>query len=168
MRHYFTQLAARPLVFSGRTFRFLICAQNAGRAVGVYATEDAAEINVLDAAVAARRGIKAIEVDEYEGLKKKATIALQSVKSGGSRPKLARPPELAMEKAGVVGAASGKNNDEEGMLTRPPAEKLIRLQKVASPKPFSGSEIKTKRASERASAAKIRVARPSVDAGPNT
>lgn len=55
----------------GREFRFLICSQMAGRAAGVYEATDALDIQLLDEAVRARRGIKEIGAEEFAELKKR-------------------------------------------------------------------------------------------------
>jgi hypothetical protein len=166
-KYYFTQLASRPMTLSGKQYRFLICEQVSGRSCGVYEAQDENEERVLDDAVRAKRGVREISPEAYEELKKKATRTIQSPKSAGFRPRLARAPILPplgmQEKTGVVGVASKKGDGEETLITKPKIAELIKIERVNSPKPFSGSETKIKRSSERADRAKIRVARPSVD-----
>jgi hypothetical protein len=165
-KYYFTQLASRPLVLSGKPYRFLICSQMAGRSSGVYMAESEEEIRVMDDAVRARRGVKEIGAEEYEELKKKATRQMQSVKSGGSKPKLVFSPKtpplrLAENAPGV--ASEAKKAAEEAMLVAPPVTTLINVEKVGSPRPFSTSDTKVSRAVKRADRAKVRLVQPSVD-----
>jgi hypothetical protein len=173
-KFYFSQLAARPLVFSGRTFRFLICSKMSGRHAGVYMTEDAEEIKVLDGAVAGKRGIQEIGESDYEDLKKKATLTLQSPKSAGSKPRVAHSPKvppLQLSEGSARGAESGKNadadhEDDQSLISKPAVETLIRVERVASPKPFGNSERAVAKAVRRADAAKIRSVQKAVDSSP--
>lgn len=170
-KSYFSQLASRPLTFSGKSFRFLICSKMAGRSAGIYQTEDPEEIKILDAAVAGRRGIREITEPEAEELKKKATRTLQSPKSGGFKPRLGRSPispPLKLSEENADGAASGRKNEppDETLLTKPESSNLIRIERVNPPKPFSGSDTKVERAASRAKHvknAKIRVVQPAID-----
>jgi hypothetical protein len=160
-KFYFTTVAARPLTFQNRKFSFLVCSTAGGRANGVFATEDAGEQAVLDAAVQSRRGVKEIGADEYEQLKKKATKMPASSNFGGFKPRIVQPPILPQ--MAVEGRAAAPHAGQpaakpvaETLPPSPTIGSLVKTQKVASPKPFANSEKKTKQAADRA---KIRVAR---------
>lgn len=143
----------------GREFRFLICSQMAGRAAGVYEATDPVDIQLLDDAVRARRGIKEIGAEEFAELKKKVTRTPQSLKSGAFRPKPVPsipPMELAVEKAGVAFAAGSSpkgaspNNEEQLAVGAPPVRDLIREQRVNPPKPFAAADEKAVKSAQRA------------------
>ena len=169
-KFYFTTLAARPLTFSGRVFKFLVCGISSGRACGVYKAEDPAEIAVLDDAVRGKRGIKEVSPEEGAELEKK-TAQIQTFASGReSGPRVVQPPilpQLAVESAPGVpanGRPTGTTPNENllsGPTHRPSIVDLLRQGKVNPPRPFAQSDAKVKKASARADRAKIRVARPS-------
>lgn len=166
-KYYFTTLASRPLTFSGTVFRFLICSQIAGRASGVYESQNDNETAILDAAVAARRGVSAIGQEEFEAQKKRVQTMPQSVRLGVSPPRPVQPPkpvELAMGKAGVPSAGlPAKQNDETSLAKAPAIRDLIRERKVNPPQPFTSAAQKTKKASDRATTKAARVVRRSIE-----
>lgn len=172
-KFYGTTLARKPLTFSGHVITFLISSISGGRAFGVYATENPEEIQVLDAAVAGRRGVSSISEEDYDLGAKKATPTRSSKPTDASQPRLVRPqiqPELAMgAKVGVSAAAiaeptPAKTDQFQGEThTTPSIASLLKVKRLNPPKPFATSETKTKKASDRADRAKVRMVRAAVN-----
>lgn len=169
-KHYFTSIAGRPMTISGYTIKFLICSLQGGKAVGVYETSDPGEIAALDAAVAGRRGVRAISAEEFEASKKKAQMTRPSWNSSGFRgPRVIRVPtlpEMSVEPRAGVPSAGSRGDDKNGdqnLLVAPPISKLVRIERVNPPRPFGVSDQKTQKASARADRAKVRVARRPAD-----
>lgn len=159
------------MTLSGHVIKFLICSSSGGRAAGVYEATDEEEIKVLADAVASKRGVSEIDEAQFETLKKKATQTPQSGNSGGSRPRVVRIPtlpDLAVEASpGVPSAGRLADGTQRAPLELPPSPapsiaSLLQVRKVNPPRPFSGSDVKTDKASKRGDRAKIRVARASV------
>lgn len=172
-KFYATSLAARPLVMSGKTFKFEITGISAGRAFGVLKTEAADEISILDAAVAARRGVKEIDEAEYANALEAKKKAGHSLSSNGSKPppRVAHTPkllpDLAVEGKGSAASAGQRQGDvksptEVDTEAKPKVKDLIRIERVNPPQPFARSNEKVVKASKRASSKAARLIRQAV------
>lgn len=169
-KFYFTSLGARPMRISGRVITFTVCSISGGRAAGVYEATDDEEIAVLDDAVRGRRGVKEIGEEEFTELKKKATATRPLKSSNVSSPRVVRIPtlpEMAVEaRAGVPSAGLRSDGSQRALEDLPPSPSiasLLRTARVNPPKPFAASDEKTRKSSDRADRAKVRVSRKSVD-----
>lgn len=171
-KYYFSAQARRPLTFGGKQFAFSVFSLNGGAASGVYEATDPAEIEILDAAVAGRRGVRAMPEEEGIACKKKATPTLRSQSIRGSSPSPHRVvqipvlPQLSVEeRPGVpsAGRPSGVTPEQNlhagASYTKPSIGALLKTGKVNPPKPFAASDDKTRKASARADRAKIRIVR---------
>lgn len=165
-KYYFTSLARKPMVLSGRTITFLPFSVSIGKVSGVFKAEDPADIQVLDDAVRGRRGVSEISEVEYLEAEKKTAKIPPSLNTSGLKPRVVKIPTLpeaaVSDKPG--NAARSADQSDETLFTGPAPVKLasadlVKIGKVNPPKPFAGSEDKTRKASNRADRAKIRVAR---------